>query len=187
LKKVTMRELLDSNKLIWEHVPEGGIAIDGGAHEGSFTGAILSHFDHIHSFEPVQENYQRLDDKFKFQPTVSTYNFALGDRPAMVGMKGKRSTSFHVWGEGDIKMTSIDDLDLAPSFIKLDLEGYEYFALKGAERTLLRYEPYVFIEVIPKFEHRYDLPGHAGLNFLLDIGMEIVGRSWPNVLLRFAK
>jgi FkbM family methyltransferase len=40
----------------------------------------------------------------------------------------------------------LDDLGLAPFFIKLDIQGYEYKALKGGEQTIALHEPVLLIE-----------------------------------------
>jgi hypothetical protein len=44
------------------------------------------------------------------------------------------------------RIRRLDDLDLAPFFIKLDVQGYELEALTGGERTLRRDEPILLIE-----------------------------------------
>jgi len=41
---------------------------------------------------------------------------------------------------------TLDSLDLAPSFVKIDIEGYEFEMLKGAIATLKRHEPAILIE-----------------------------------------
>jgi hypothetical protein len=40
----------------------------------------------------------------------------------------------------------LDDLGLAPFFIKLDVQGYEYKALQGGEKTITTHEPVLLIE-----------------------------------------
>jgi hypothetical protein len=50
-------------------------------------------------------------------------------------------------GRIDTEMRPIDGLGLAPTFIKLHLEGYELEALKGARRTLLEKRPILLATV----------------------------------------
>lgn len=37
------------------------------------------------------------------------------------------------------------------TFVKIDIEGAEYFALKGMEKTLQRFHPVILIEIVPLF------------------------------------
>jgi len=55
----------------------------------------------------------------------------------------------------DCKVVDIDSF-LLPSFrkltfVKIDIEGAEYFALKGMEKTLQKFKPVILIEIIPVF------------------------------------
>lgn len=52
--------------------------------------------------------------------------------------------------EGDILVESaiMDELELeAPQFIKIDVEGWELFALKGMENTIFEHRPAIFCEI----------------------------------------
>ena len=54
--------------------------------------------------------------------------------------------------EMDIKIVPIDDFtDIKPTFIKLDVEGAEVAALRGAQRLLQEARPKIFIEVHTQF------------------------------------
>jgi FkbM family methyltransferase len=41
----------------------------------------------------------------------------------------------------------LDELALAPKVIKIDVEGFEYSVLKGAKNTIIKYCPFIIIEV----------------------------------------
>jgi hypothetical protein len=47
----------------------------------------------------------------------------------------------------DVPTIQLDSLRLEPDFIKLDIEGCEVKALKGAEQTILKHKPKMVIEV----------------------------------------
>ncbi|MBC7947567.1 MAG: FkbM family methyltransferase [Chitinophagaceae bacterium] len=44
------------------------------------------------------------------------------------------------------------------SFVKIDIEGAEYFALKGMEKTLQRFKPVILIEIVPLFLESFKIP-----------------------------
>jgi len=54
-----------------------------------------------------------------------------------------------------VNTIKIDDLNLKPDLIKLDIEGYEYKALLGAVKTIKKFKPIIYIEnpsiVVDKF------------------------------------
>lgn len=57
--------------------------------------------------------------------------------------------------EFDCEVVAIDSFLLPGlknlTFIKLDIEGAEYFALKGMEKTLQKFTPVILIEIVPLF------------------------------------
>lgn len=49
-----------------------------------------------------------------------------------------------------IDVVCIDDLELQQlDFIKADIEGYEFFLLKGARKTIARFMPTIYLEISP--------------------------------------
>jgi FkbM family methyltransferase len=48
--------------------------------------------------------------------------------------------------EVECEVDTLDAQNLAPAFIKVDVQGYEYNVLNGGRRTLERYEPVLLIE-----------------------------------------
>lgn len=60
------------------------------------------------------------------------------------------------------------------SFIKIDIEGAELFALKGAEKILHKYQPVILIEINPEFLTGFGLSSADMLNFIEQINYEIL-------------
>ena len=69
--------------------------------------------------------------------------------------------------EKRIKIIRIDDLELNPILIKIDIEGGEFSALKGMEKTLKRSHPVLILERNKQTFERIK-------NFLTPLGYDLV-------------
>ena len=110
---------------------------------------------------------------------VEHHNQALGEKPGWVSIEKtdpRNTGQDHVTAGSDVEMVTIDSLGLENvDFLKLDVEGYELFALKGAEETLKRCKPVVLIEVNGLSE-RYGLHDSEACNYLRDLGFKLKNR-----------
>lgn len=172
------------------HIPRGGLAIDGGANVGVYSRIMARHFDRVIAFEPAPDTFACLTRNLRdwgLGERVEARAQALSDRAESVGMKGRRghrSLSRQVQGRGDIPALRIDDLQLsALAFLKLDLEGYEARALRGAAATLVRCRPFVLFEDKPHKAaaqgtrgEAHDLLVAAGARLIERIGAR--GNDW---------
>ena len=52
--------------------------------------------------------------------------------------------------EKKIKIVTIDEMNLQPAAIKIDIEGYEHEAIQGGINTIKKYEPILMVEVNEK-------------------------------------
>ena len=180
------------------HVKTRRVAVDGGAHVGSWTFAMLERgFQIVQAFEPAPDTFECLlentkewriahmtdvDNRF-----VGLHKCALGEEPNKMGMKddtkydGGNTGGRYLKGGGNINVRPLDiykwlDID----FIKLDLEGYEPYAIRGARETILRCKPVVMIEDKHRMAHRYNfVPGFAG-TLLEEMGMLELGSVGNN-------
>ncbi len=128
----------------------------------------------IHAFEPNPILARRLERRFRSRPEVTIRTLSLGDeagtfvlfvpvyrRYVFDGLASLDETSAQNWLEGRIHRfdrsklrleriectaVPLDDLDLAPAFVKLDIQGYEHRALLGARKTLERHRPSLLVE-----------------------------------------
>lgn len=145
-----------------KYVSNKGIAIDGGANYGSWSRYLAKDFKKVISFEPVDEIYECLQKNTCKYPNVHLYKNAIGNEERCVGVGlGKAFYNYGCYtvnGDGDIKMITIDSLNLESlDFLKLDIEGFEYYALRGAEQTLLKYKPIILFEENSRGKLEHDI------------------------------
>lgn len=156
-------------------------AVDVGGHIGLWSFNLGHRFSVVHAFEPIaahRECFARNVDL----PNVHVHPVALGDMEKTVGMYTAPTSSgdSYVKGEGDIPMKRLDDFGFHDvDFIKLDCEGYELFALLGAEDTLRRCEPVICVEQKPGKAQTFGLKQTEAVAYLQKLGarlrMEISG------------
>ena len=169
---------------ILTHLKEGGVFIDGGAHVGYFSlmaSKIVGEEGSVHAFEPTPRVFAILKENLGSKPNVHLNNAALWETKGLVRFEDFDSiadvgncvveSSVHD-GEflrqnarniSTIEVPSVDldsycaGKNVAPTLVKLDVEGGEYRVLLGAKNVLSRH-PIVVGEV-----HGHDLGnGSAG-------------------------
>lgn len=143
--------------------PQLGIAVDGGANIGAWTIEMVRlGFTHVHAFEPAPETATILRDNLIAAGClgqVSLHEVALWSHTCNVNLVvGGKPTSWHVFKakHGALPAVDLDSLHLDNvGLIKLDLEGAEYLALRGAIQTIQRSHPLLIVEVIELYAERY--------------------------------
>lgn len=173
------------------HVKKRRLAIDVGAHVGSWTLHMAeAGFEVVSAFEPAPDTFECLRENaiewrrehMGLTTAINLTRCALGERTEKMGMKedgkyaGGNTGGRYLKGDGDIMVRPLDvynadNLD----FLKLDVEGFELFVLRGARATIIRCQPVIMIEDKHRMAHRYNQqPGAAG-QFLMDLGMIELG------------
>lgn len=157
-------------RMAMESVKDFSLAIDGGAHVGTWSRLLSQRFERVIAVEPSPDTFEALAVNMA---TFGCHNVelkqrALGAEPGLVSMALEgRSIELSNTGArfvkdgGEIARETIDSWEL-PScgFLKLDVEGSEALALQGAARTLKRCRPIVLFEY-KGFCRRYGLPKDA--------------------------
>jgi len=166
----------DFNALALFPISVGAVFLDVGANRGQSTDAILMKKSgvKIHLFEPNKVLCDKLQTSFGQRANIVINNFGLGDQAAeetlvvpvykqwlFDGLGSFHEAEARDWLRGRMffyddrfltliksrsRIERLDDLNLSPFFIKLDVQGYEYKALKGGERTIIRHEPVLLVE-----------------------------------------
>lgn len=172
-----------------QHVTDRRLALDGGAHVGTWSRPLSQLFERVVAVEPSDDTYEALVENMRaFACTnVETHHAALGAAAGVVSMTwDERAASLantggrYVQEGGDIPRITIDGLAL-PSlgFLKLDVEGAEVDALHGARETLVRCQPIVLFEN-KGFCRRYGHLKDGPQTFLASLGyrqVDVVGKD----------
>ena len=132
------------------------IGIDCGANVGNITEKLLKECDEIHAFEPNPYAFERLNNRFLFDPNVTCYNKAVLERAGNVKLyfhENSYKNEVH-WSTGssllDFKgnvlkdkyeeVEAIENLQSEIEVLKIDVEGVEYGILHKLIDTGLIYK-----------------------------------------------
>lgn len=146
-----------------------GDVLDIGANLGIMTVHLASSLPNttIHAFEPMPANVsvlKRIIAKFKLKKT-KIHEIALGDESGtakmvlpvngqtiMQGLSHIKHETITEWNEGkevDVQLDKLDNVlnGQVVQAIKIDIENFEYFALKGASRIITSNKPIIYAEL----------------------------------------
>lgn len=135
-------------------VEEGEVFVDVGAYVGDTIGPLLSqaerknvHLGKVVAFEPGELNYKLLVDTYGSVPNVVLLKKGVSDEDATKyfvgsGINGKISSETESVGEA----ITVVRLDSEPAcrdatWIKMDIEGAEMSALRGAQELITKNHP----------------------------------------------
>lgn len=124
--------------------------IDIGANIGNHSKFFTEFGDKVYSIEPIRRNFELLK---KNAPSAKTYNLGVGNefgQSEFLTYESGLGNSYSLdafkgvindWGQGIgkelVNIVTLDSLDLPPpTLVKLDVEGSELRALKGARKLL---------------------------------------------------
>lgn len=137
-------------------LPGRRVAVQAGGNLGLFPKRLAEEFETVYTFEPEPSLYKRLVLNAP-EKNIIALPVALGCSHEGVSLKRNRRDGSgkpthegltYVAGPGDIKQMMIDDLPLrACDLIYLDIEGYEFNALRGAVRTIREFKPVLAVEI----------------------------------------
>lgn len=139
--------------------------VDGGALDGNDSREFIKwcdgNFDAVYLFEPDEENRRKivLQEEADQRIHVCAEGLWSGHGKLRFFMGKQENSSVSEYGNTVIPVTSIDEkLDGNPvSVIKMDIEGCELEALKGAEGTIKKYAPRLAVCVYHKPEDIIEL------------------------------
>lgn len=172
------RQAYQHHKLLaaLSHVRRFNFAIDVGGHIGLWSFYLAKKFNFVDAFEPVPA-HRECFRKNVTAPTVTLHEAACGNAPGTISMHVGTDSSGDTFPDpskpGDVPVVRIDDKydeDVTVDFIKLDCEGFELFALQGAEQLILRSKPVICVEQKKGKASKFGLGDTDAVEWLKDRG-----------------
>jgi FkbM family methyltransferase len=168
------------------------LAIDVGAHVGTWSKVLVQKFSRVVAFEPMAPLRACLE-KNVVSDRLQVVPMALGNRHGAVSFSYDEShtgaTHIDLAKPGIIPLGKLDDFDLDNvGFIKLDCEGFEQDVLEGAMQTLERCKPIIVVEEKFHGQRHYGKQPYAAVAVAEALGAQLLDRvgddlilGWPQV------
>ena len=136
--------------------------LDLGAYRGDTVAEFLSacggKYSSITALEPDPRTFKKLEAYTSTLANTQALPYGVSDRNEIAYMKTGRGRGTNRGGNTPIQMVSIDELNTAFSYIKMDVEGSEAAALRGGAYTLASYKPKLNVACYHRSEDLFQLP-----------------------------
>lgn len=161
---------------------------DIGANIGWYSMVFCKCLDGLHvcSFEPMPKTFEYLSRNIELNDihTIESFNFGFSneqrdmifyyDREDSVNSSMANLVEKEQIQRVICKVTTIDLFveteNKKVDFIKCDVEGAELFVFLGGARTLKRYKPIVFSEMLRKWSAKFDYHPNEIIAFMKELG-----------------
>lgn len=138
--------------------------VDLGAYDGDtikeFTTYTNGKYKKIIALEPDAKNYKKLLRNTEAMANVETHNIGAWNKKDTLIFSGKAGRNSKLSSEGTpVEVTDLDSMiDEKITLLKMDVEGAELRALCGAEKTIKRYLPKLYVCAYHRNEDLFALP-----------------------------
>jgi FkbM family methyltransferase len=147
------------------------VFVDCGAYDGDTIASLMTQhggsFKHIFALEPDPSNIIKLENyrsslSIDLQQRISVLPLAASsnNQKLMFSATGNPSSAISEIGTVEVDCIKLDDIlkNSPPTFIKMDIEGAEIDALKGAASTIREHLPILAICVYHQQDHLWEIP-----------------------------
>lgn len=183
-------------------IPTEGVILDIGANIGIMTASLARRFSKakVYAFEPIPNNIEALEKVIKYYKlqNVTLFKTALGEEKGELKMilpvinNAKMQGLSHVVEDGVaattekgmqytvpvLKLDDIPELATASAItaIKIDVENFEYYVLKGGEAMLRKHMPLIYCELWDNDRRKLCMEYLSGLGYRIHIfdGMQLI-------------
>lgn len=180
------------------YVTDFSVAIDGGAHVGTWSKLLAAQFTQVIAFEPNHLTAMALRENMRTFGcgNVQILPMALGDRARTVTLRleddAKALSNTGAYHVGDLRaghhdelipMVTIDSLSVQSlGFLKLDVEGSELAALHGGSATIARCRPIVLFENKGLWRRHFGAAKEAPQDWLTNQGYRQLAKTGCDVI-----
>jgi FkbM family methyltransferase len=173
---------------IQQHIGSHSVCLDIGANIGqhSLYMASIAGQGVVYAFEPIQKLAQQIKRSaiLNDMQNVTIEQFALSNkneiRNIYLNNLNMGNTTFRKrLGASTIVKAETKIFDeywndrLPINFIKIDVEGYEYYALLGMQKTLEKYKPTIILEFTPSIYAKMNILSDEFLTYLFSFGYKL--------------
>jgi FkbM family methyltransferase len=177
--------------LIRKILRPGDVFIDVGANIGYFSLLAAKHQPtaKIFSFEPVSPIFKQFEENISINEfkNITAINAAIGEKNEereiyISGDDNKGMSSFekpeNYSGKTEtVRVIELDNWLRTSGFarvdlIKIDVEGSEFFTLKGMKETLRDFKPLIIVEINPQTLLQFNSTSKDIFNYLNDLGFD---------------
>lgn len=142
------------------------VAVQAGAHLGHFARTFAKHFERVYTFEPDPQQYECALQNLNKSRNVAITNCALGNgsgqvifehHPTHCGksrIKPELPTTYETAYDFGydapryVQMHALDHFHIRYcDLLQLDVEGFELFALMGAQKLIEECQPVIVLEI----------------------------------------
>jgi FkbM family methyltransferase len=139
------------------------VFVDGGGYVGDTVAEVIHNFPNykkIYSIEPIAENLRIAKRDLAAYKNIEFLQLGLSSHKQTLHFNEERSfSSMYGSGTQSIEVDTLDNLiDEKVDYIKLDIEGAEQDAIKGAKKLIKRDKPILAICIYHKAEDWYKIP-----------------------------
>lgn len=129
-------------------------------------------FRRVLTFEPDDQSRACLEKNVPAH--VEVFSCALGAEAGLCSIHHRSLGSHRVVEGASVKVVPIDDFGLSQvDLLQLDIEGYEWHALRGAAETIRRCRPLIHIE-LRGFGEKYEVSDMAVRGLIGSFGYKLV-------------
>lgn len=160
-----------------KHCKQFRTVFQAGGNAGYYIRRYSELFQTVYTCEPDPTNFVCLTLNTSDKSNVYRYQSAIGKDHTGISLVNPTGDfgAIHVAGSGITPTLLIDDLNLQDvDLIAIDIEGWEYNALLGAEKTLEKWKPTLVVEWYQPWADRYGFTLEQTDEFLSKFGYKYV-------------